>query len=314
MSGWQPTATQVALENRARLNAQIRQRFAEQGVLEVETPILARSSCLDPQVPSFDLLTKSGQRWLQTSPENHMKRLLAAGSGAIYRLGPVFRADELGRWHSPEFTMLEWYRPGFSDQDLMDDVARLVTELGGPERRSHSRYQDLISQGTGLDLFDSPTQDFLHWCRRQGLAADADWERDTLLDYIMGVHVGPQLGHEQLEFVTRFPASQAALARLDPLDERVACRFELYWQGVELANGFFELSDASEQRERFESEARYRSRQGLAEIPVDEDLLAALEHGMPDVSGVALGIDRLYALLLEMPAIVSVQSFSWDNA
>lgn len=295
-------------------NAQIRSRFAGQGVLEVETPVIGQSSCMDPQVPSFALDTDDGGRWLQTSPENHMKRLLAAGSGPIYRMGPVFRAGECGRWHGPEFTLLEWYRPGFTDVDLIEDVAGLVAALGGPATWTSSPYPDLIRQHTGLDMHDCSDAELAGWCDSAGLQDARRMGRDSLLDYIMGVCIGPQLGREQLEFVTHFPASQAALARLDPQDDRLARRFELYWQGVELANGFYELTDAEEQRRRFVAESAMRGRESLPVIPVDEDLLAALAHGLPEVSGVALGLDRLYALLLNCPGIAPVQSFVWDNA
>ncbi len=283
-------------------------------MLEVETPVIGYSSCLDPQVPSYSLNTESGTRWLQTSPENHMKRLLAAGSGSIYRLGPVFRAGESGRWHSPEFAMLEWYRPGFTDIDLMADVAALVAELGGPTQWTASTYRDLIHQLTGLDMHACGAEELQRWCQSHGLQAAEQCDRDALLDFVMGVHVGPTLGHQQLEFVTRFPASQSALARLDVEDYRVACRFELYWKGIELANGFYELTDADEQRRRFAAEAETRQQRNLPTIPVDQHLLDALAHGMPDVSGVALGLDRLYALLLDCSGIASVQSFVWDNA
>lgn len=314
MISWQPVATRSVLQQRAEFNARIRRRFAEQGVLEVETPVLGQSSCLDPQVPSYSLNTESGTRWLQTSPENHMKRLLAAGSGAIYRLGPVFRAGENGRWHNPEFTMLEWYRPGFSDTDLMADVAALVTELGGPTKWSVATYQELIQLHTSLDMHECRTEELQFWCQNHGLESAEQCDRDALLDFVMGVHVGPTLGCSQLEFVTRFPASQSALARLDADDPRVACRFELYWKGIELANGFYELTDADEQRRRFAAEAVDRQQRALPAIPVDQQLLDALAHGMPDVSGVAMGLDRLYALLLDYSGIAAVQSFVWDNA
>ncbi len=302
------------MRRRAQFNARIRARFATQGVLEVETPVIARSSCMDPQVPSFALETDAGRRWLQTSPENHMKRLLAAGSGPIYRLGPVFRAGECGRWHSPEFTLLEWYRPGFTDRDLIADVAALIAALGGPAEWTCSRYPDLVQQHSGLDMHRCSDAELAAWCTNAGLQDAMALDRDSLLDYVVGVHVGPSLGQGQLEFVTHFPASQAALARLDADDARLACRFELYWQGVELANGFYELTDAAEQARRFATEAALRERQALPAIPVDGDLLAALEHGLPEVSGVALGLDRLYALLLDCPGIAPVQSFVWDNA
>lgn len=314
MSRWRPSAALAVLQQRSELNAAVRARFARQGVWEVETPTLARSSCLDPQVPSYRVVCGEEQRWLQTSPENHMKRLLAAGSGPIYRLGPVFREGERGRWHGPEFTMLEWYRPGWTDCDLMQDLAELVHELGGPDSYQSSRYADLIAQATGLDMFDCEQGALARCCATKGLQDAESMSRDALLDFLMGVEVGPTLGRDGLQFVTHFPASQAALARLDDDDPRVARRFELYWQGVELANGFYELSDADEQRRRFDDEIDLRRRRNQPSIPRDTDLLDALEHGLPACAGVAVGVDRLYALLLGQSRVDAVQSFAWERA
>ena len=312
---WKSRAEMERLRRRAAILAAIRARFAQQGVLEVETPVLAQSSCLDPQVPSLELpLAEQDSRWLQTSPENHMKRLLAAGSGPIYRLGPVFRAGEMGRWHGPEFTLLEWYRPGFDDIALMVDVAGLMEHLGGPKRCRMSTFAELLQSQAGLDLHQSPTEEVASWCEERGLKDASTQSRDTLLDYIMGVHIGPKLGRDGLQFVTEFPASQAALARLDGQDPRVARRFELYWRGLELANGFHELGDAAEQSARFEQEQAQREADGLAAIPTDQRLLAALEAGLPDCAGVALGVDRLVALLTGAESVAETQCFPWDDA
>lgn len=302
------------LTRRGELNAVVRARFARQGVLEVDTPTLARSSCLDPQVPSYGVPCGDEIRWLQTSPENHMKRLLAAGSGPIYRMGPVFRAGEVGRWHGPEFLMLEWYRPGWSDAELMQDLVELVQELGGPHDVQHCRYADLVADACGLDVFESDTREFQSWCTNKGLQDAKLLARDALLDFIVGAEVGPHLGQSGLQFVTHFPASQAALAQLDSADPRVARRFELYWQGVELANGFYELNDAAEQGTRFDQEVAARQARDLPQIPKDEFLLDALRQGLPECAGVAVGMDRLYALLLSQPQLATVQSFSWERA
>lgn len=311
---WRPSATLAMLRRRAQVLATIRARFARQGVLEVETPLLARSSCLDPQVPSIGVPLADGQRWLQTSPENHMKRLLAAGSGPIYRLGPVFRAGERGRWHAPEFCMLEWYRPGLDAPALMADVAALLAELGAPRSWRRRRYADLYAEQLGWDVHATPTAQMRAWAAGQGLADAAALPRDALLDFAMGTVIGPTLGQEGLDFVEGYPASQAALARLDPADAREACRFELYWRGLELANGFHELADAEEQRQRFAAEAATRAAEGLDEIAVDDHLLDALAAGLPDCSGVALGLDRLIALLAGAERLDAVQAFTWEQA
>lgn len=310
---WRPSVTPERLRRRADYHALIRARFARQGVIEVDTPVLSQFSCLDPEVPSMKLGGAHAGRWLQTSPENHMKRMLASGSGPIYRLGPVFREGEQGRWHAPEFTMLEWYRPGFDDVALMQDVAELVAELGGPKAWVARRYYDLIRDHVGWTPADD--QEVLAvWCEEHGLVNATQCSRDGLLDFAMGVVIGPQLGDEELVYVTHFPASQAALAKLDPEDVTVARRFELYWKGIELANGFLELCDAEEQQARFAVEKSQRAKRAMPQIPVDDHLLAALRAGLPEASGVALGIDRLYALLMGAQGVAEVQPFSWEIA
>ncbi|MGJ8671106.1 MAG: EF-P lysine aminoacylase EpmA [Oceanococcus sp.] len=314
---WEPAATLSALRFRADLVARIRRFFHEREVLEVATPALSMAAATDPQIESFQVPVEGVGWWLQTSPEFHMKRLLAAGSGPIYQMATAFRCEEQGRWHNAEFTMLEWYRPHFDHHQLMDEVAELWAELADQKANfPRFRYVDLIEQQLGLPWDDCDAQSLR--AALQAILGDlpADLDRNGLLDAAMGLLIGPGLGQGTPCFVYDFPPEQAALARLrkDELGQDWACRFELYWQGHELANGFYELCDATEQQQRFEHDLTLRRAQGQATPPMDACLLDALQHGLPDCAGVAFGIDRLCALLMGAPDIQSVLSFPTDRA
>lgn len=311
---WQPTASLSALRDRAQSLAAIRAFFAARGVWEVETPILGQAATTDPQIDSLSLQLDGREHWLQTSPEFHMKRLLAAGSGAIYQLSRVFRAEELGRWHNPEFSLLEWYRPGFTLEALMDEVAELLTALHGPGLMPPQRhsYQAVFEQHIQLDPHQADGAQLRAALCRQRVEPPQGLTRDQLLDLAMAVVIGPALGQTAPCFVYDYPPSQAALARIGP--NGLARRFELYWQGVELANGFDELVDATEQARRFAADLAQRRAQGRAEPPVDQRLLAALSAGMPAASGVALGVDRLCALLQGQPQLSKVLAFAGSQA
>ena len=260
-ASWRPTADVAALIARGQLLADIREFFRRLDVLEVQTPVLMPDTVSEPMIDSIAVL---GGGWLQTSPEYAMKRLLAAGAPAIYQLGPVFRAGERGRWHNPEFTLLEWYRPGFDDQQLMQELASLVDSLFGAAPYRQARYGDLVAE----DL--------------SGDAAD--------LAYAQACAALPGRC-----FVTHFPRSQAALARLHP-DGETAARFELIVAGVEIANGYHENGDAAQLRERFTADNARRRVLGKTEIHMDEAFLAANAHGIPSCAGVAVGVDRLLML------------------
>lgn len=246
-----------------------------------------------------------------------MKRLLAAGSGSIYQLAAVFRQEEQGRWHNPEFSMLEWYQLDYNQHDLMDEVAALWTVLCGQVvDMPRYRYADLIQQYLALDWADCTATRLRAALHTAVGELPADLDRNGLLDAAMGLLIGPQLGVDTPCFVHDFPPEQAALARLhrDAQGRQWACRFEWYWQGQELANGFWELTDAAEQRQRFERDQQQRQQWGLSRPPVDEALLAALEHGLPDCSGVAVGVDRLCALLMGATDVASMMAFPVDRA
>jgi lysyl-tRNA synthetase class 2 len=317
-TSWKPTAPLDALQQRADFLAAIRQFFAERGVLEVETPILSHHGTTDPHIESFR--TDDGL-WLHTSPEFAMKRLLAAGIGPIYQLGKVFRHGEQGRRHNPEFTLLEWYRPGFSDGRLMDEVEALVRtllsghlELGEGLRLS---YTEAFQQTLGLDPLAAPVTALAQVAAEHGIAIDMAADealRDTWLELLMGMVVEPGLPAGHPVFITHYPARQASLARLDARDPRYARRFELFLGGLELANGFDELADAGEQARRFEQERQARRDAGQPDVAADTHLLAALEHGLPACAGVAVGVDRLLMLALGAEDIRQVIAFPFERA
>jgi lysyl-tRNA synthetase class 2 len=317
---WRPTATRETLLRRAAMLAGVRAFFAARRVLEVETPIVSPAAVSDPQLESLAtrIAGLPGEFYLQTSPEYSMKRLLAAGSGDIYQICKVFRDEERGRWHNPEFTMIEWYRVGYDDAALMDEVEALVGALLKPQRTlppaERLNYSTALERHAGVDASRSSDAGLSAAVQRHGIVCDARLDRDAKLDLLMGLVVGPRLGRDRPCFICDYPASQAALARVKPGPPAVAARFELYLDGVELANGFHELRDAAEQRARFSRDLNIRRERGQVQRPVDEKLLAALEHGMPDCAGVALGFDRLVALALGADALGQAMAFTADNA
>ncbi|MGM0983630.1 MAG: EF-P lysine aminoacylase EpmA [Pseudomonadota bacterium] len=320
---WQPTADIATLRERARLLARVRAFFSGRGVLEVETPVLGHGGSTEVHLASLsaEATTPAGRErlWLQTSPEFHMKRLLAAGSGPIFQLARSFRDGEVGRRHNLEFTMLEWYRPGLGLDALIEEAAALVStvmgqELGdkpGPLRRR--RYRELFREHLAFDPFTVPLDVVRRLAGQRGGLDMTDSDRDGCLDLLMSLEIEPHLGRAGLEVVVDYPASQAALARhhRDPEDGAwVASRFELYLEGLELANGYDELTDADEQAARFEQDNADRRAEGLPEVDVDARLLAALTHGMPEGSGVALGLDRLIQLALGKQSVAEVMAFA----
>ena len=312
---WKPTATRAALERRAAMLAATRRFFAERKVLEVDTPIMVNAPVTDVHLHSAEVRLRrhGGDRmFLHTSPEFAMKRLLAAGSGDIYQICHVVRGRERGRMHNAEFTLIEWYRLGFSMQQLMDEVEALVSALLGPSSSERLTYRDAFLREMSIDPFTASIESLTQAASDLGLPRGAT--RDEILDLLMGSRVGPALGSGKLTFVHDYPASQAALARLNPQDPATALRFELYAQGIELANGFNELASAAEQRARFDQDREERKRRGLPAHAPDEFLLAALESGLPECSGVALGFDRLAMLALGASHIDEVLAFPVERA
>ncbi len=321
---WQPTATIGTLRERARLIATVRAFFAARGIWEVETPVLGQGGSTDVHLVSLSSLarTDKGQRklWLQTSPEFHMKRLLAADSGPIFQLAKSFRDGEVGARHNIEFTMLEWYRPGFTLAQLIEETTALVAHVlpQSPGPVVYYRYRELFHRHLEVDPFTTSLVTLRSLAAERGnmsAQALAEEGRDTCLDLLMGMVIEPTLGQQELSVVVDYPASQAALARRhqDADGEWVASRFELYLNGIELANGYDELTDAEEQRQRFDADNAKRRRLGLPEVDVDAHLLAALEQGLPASSGVALGLDRLIQLALGKTRLEEVLAFSTAN-
>jgi lysyl-tRNA synthetase class 2 len=318
---WRPSATRAMLERRAQLLADVRRFFAARAVLEVDTPIVVNHAVSDVHLSSARVVFEGpGEYFLHTSPEYAMKRLLASGSGDIFQICHVARGFEHSRLHNAEFTLIEWYRTGFTLGDLMAEVEALVRAvcpelaLGVGERVS---YRDAFLGSLGLDPFEASTAQLQTAAQSLGFTPDTPahrQDRDDLLDLLMAAHIGPQLGRDGLTFIHSYPASQAALARLDPLDPRTAQRFELYRDGVELANGFQELASSSEQRARFASDNDERRRRGLPVIRVDEYLLQALAAGLPGCAGVALGFDRLLMLAAGRSHIDEVIAFPTERA
>lgn len=312
---WQPSASLAALRARAELLARVRAFFATRGVLEVETPLLCSSGITDPAIEPLTVDrgdSLSSPRYLQTSPEYAMKRLLAAGSGPIYQIARAFRDGEAGSRHNPEFSLLEWYRPGLDHHQLMAEVAELLIHCLGPRPIEYHAYRALFRAELGLDPLTASQQELERVARSAIDVGALSGDRDMWLDLLMSHRIEPALAGRGLCFVYDYPASQAALARIEEKDgQPVAQRFELYVDGVELANGYCELTDADEQRQRFLADNERRRQRGQPRRPLDELLLAALAAGMPACSGVALGFDRLLMLASGEGDIRQVLAFDW---
>jgi lysyl-tRNA synthetase class 2 len=322
MPDWRPAATRDAIRLRAKLNASIRAFFAERDVLEVETPVLSVAGNTDPNIASFSLEFSgrtdhpSRTRWLRTSPEFAMKRLLSAGLGDCYELGRVFRDGEAGGRHNPEFTMLEWYRIGWDHQRLIGEAAGLIdAALALVGRRATLRrlaWRDLYLR-IGIDPHVASLEQLQHALGDVRIDPSG-LTRDDWLDLLLTHRLQPGFAGDQLLAVHDYPASQAALARIRDGDPPVAERFEMYLGPLELANGYHELTDAAEQRERFQRDDAVRARHAARQPPIDERLLAALDHGLPACAGVALGIDRLLMAMIGAQGIADVLSFPFDRA
>ena len=314
MTEWQPTASLERLKARARLLQDIRAYFSDRDVLEVETPLISMAGNTDPEIHS--IRTDTGG-YLRTSPEFPLKRLLAADSGDIFELGRVFRAGESGRFHNPEFTLLEWYRTGFSYHRLMDEVADLVRFCGRgkfdqwPEQKLG--YRQLFLDHLDLDPFTADKWALSAVAKKPGFTG-IELERRQWLDLLISLVIQPALPEETLTFIYDFPTEQAALAKIRPGTPPLAERFELYLGRTELANGYQELTNASEQRQRFEDENTQREKRGEVICEIDHHLVAALEHGLPECAGIALGVDRLLMNLCDAESISEVVAFPFSRA
>ncbi len=323
---WRPAAAFAALRLRAALNARVRSYFAAHGVIEVETPVMSVAGNTEPNIASFTVdfsgRTKGAPptRWLRTSPEYPLKRLLAAGFGDCYELGRVFRNGEAGSRHNPEFTMLEWYRVGWDHRQLAEETAAVINLgldlVGRHAPLVHVRYRDLYFGQLGLDPLTA-TDDELRNALGDGVMMDPrGLLRDDWLDLLMTHRLQPAFEDGRMLAVHDYPATQSALARLrdDGDGTPVAERFELYLGTLEVANGYHELTDASEQGARFQRDGRIRQSRADTVPPTDQRLLAALEHGLPDCAGVALGVDRLMMAMLRTQRIADVIAFDFSRA
>lgn len=323
-SNWQAKADLDVLRLRAKTYEKIREFFKQRMVLEVDTPVLSVASTPDPNIDSFETgyvpvngESSGASRYLSTSPEFPMKRLLACGSGSIYQLCHVFRQAEQGRQHNPEFTMLEWYRVDMDYRELMQEVADLVSTLLQltPELEILS-YQEAFLRYLDLDPLNVTVIELRSLCEQAGLVYEKkdDDDRDLYLDFLMSQKVQPQLGDGKLSFIHEYPASQSAYARISHNNVQVAERFELFYRGIELANGYQELTDAKQQQLRFEQQNQKRAQQGKPAVQWDQNLVQALQHGMPMCSGVALGVDRLIQIMLDVKNIEDVLAFPFNRA
>ncbi|PPI87911.1 elongation factor P lysine(34) lysyltransferase [Candidatus Pantoea edessiphila] len=319
-SNWQPSISIDNLLKRAKILSKIRRFFSINGVLEVETPIISRKTTTDIHLVPFstkfiDNSLNEEEFWLITSPEYHMKRLLALGSGPIYQIGHSFRNKEIGRYHNPEFTMLEWYRPKCDMFCLMDEVDNLLQFILGCNGADFISYQNIFIDHLNLDPLSTNKNQLLEAASKLGNSHLITPEKDidSILMILFMIGIEPNIGQKKPCFVYNFPANQAILSEINSADSRISERFEVYYKGIELANGCLELTDFQEHINRFEEDNRKRINSELPIYPINDMLLDAIKHGMPVCSGVALGIDRLVMLSLNANSIHEVITFPIDR-
>lgn len=317
MSDWRPSASLDTIRARAQLLAEIRKFFADRCVLEVETPLLAPYTVTEPNIESFSVDYHDKTFFLQTSPEYAMKRLLAAGSGPIYQICKSFRQEEAGIHHNPEFSMLEWYRPGFTHLDLIEECVELFSLLLKKQienTRVHT-YAELFINYLGFNTQECDLEQVHQAISKSEINIDLNQiaDIDTGLNLLMSLCIEPKFSTNTLIIIKDYPASQAALAKISLDNPKVACRFEIFFNGLELANGFYELQDANIQKIRFERDNLLRQNRQQDTREIDSNLLAALESGLPDCSGVAVGLDRVLMCQQEINNIKNVINFPFVN-
>ncbi|WDE02017.1 elongation factor P--(R)-beta-lysine ligase [Thalassomonas actiniarum] len=319
---WQATLQWQDARQRAKVLQQIRSFFIARDVVEVETPLLSQGTITDLHLDAFStrydyLCEGSASLYMQTSPEFAMKRLLASGYGDIFQLCKAFRDEAHGSHHNPEFTILEWYRLGFDHFQLMSEVGDLLEQVLACKPATKISYQQVFLDKVNIDPLETSTAELLTLIKAHDKCSDwllQEQDIDTLLQFVFSEIIEPEIGLEAPCLVYHFPASQASLAKISADDSRVAERFECYYLGLELANGFNELTDAEIQTKRFHQDNAKRLASGKGEKPLDERFICALEHGLPDCAGVALGVDRLVMLALKKDKIKNVLSFAVDQA
>jgi lysyl-tRNA synthetase class 2 len=312
-NNWRPTARIDILKDRAKILARIRHFFAERDVMEVETPLLGSASVSDPHLASMEVLLHP-RMYLQTSPEYAMKRLLCGGSGPIYQICKAFRLGESGKRHNPEFTMLEWYRVGFDHHALMDEMDLFLQSILMTKKAERYTVAEIFMKFLQINPHDTSIAELEKCASHHHLQIEKNPDQTFWLDLLFSHCIEPHLGFSTPVFLYDYPISQAALAKIRAGDPPVASRFEVYVRGIELANGFHELQDPEEQRKRFIHDKKVREKKGITSIPIDEKFLQALQHGLPDCAGVALGVDRLIMLALQCDTVMDVMSFAIDSA
>lgn len=313
---WRPGTNPDILIQRTNIIKKIRHFFDNRGLLEVETPLMSRATITDPHMEGFPVMVGHEEAYLQTSPEYAMKRLLAAGFPDIYQICKAFRVDEAGRYHNPEFTMLEWYRLGFDLHKLMDEVDDLFQTILQCSKAQRVTYQDIFAS-LEIDPLKATISDCQKIAINRGMELSdsvMNCSKDTWLQLLFSLFIEPYLGFDAPVFVYNFPASQASLARLHPDFPELAMRVEVFINGMELGNGFDELQDANLQKYRFEQDNELRKAQGLKEKPIDPQLLSALNCGLPQCSGIAIGVDRLIMCALKKQRIEEILAFDWARA
>lgn len=297
----------------------VRSFFKERGVLEVDCPSLSKASSIDAHIDILSVSLKENEiAYLHSSPEYGMKRLLAEGIGDIYQMSHVFRKEEVGPLHNPEFTMVEWYRLDLSLPELIQETLCFLRLFLSEPKSSTLSYREALLHHCRFDYVRATPQELLDIAQAHSLSLPKDahtWDKDTLLNLLMSFLVEPHLGREEITVVTDFPATQAALAKIhQTADESVAARFEIYYRGIELANGYHELTDPIEQEKRLIEANTHRQKIGKQPLPLDVPFLEALRRGLPDCCGVAVGFDRLLMLRMEKSSIHEVLPFSWGSA
>lgn len=315
MSDWEPSAGIDELRARAALLAGVRAFLLSRGVLEVDTPLLGRFAITDPNIELFEVATPDGTRFLQSSPEYAMKRLLASGSGDIFQLGKVFRSGEHGGRHNPEFVMLEWYRVGWTHYQLMREVAELIAETLQLSTWQIWSLEALFDHFCQINLHEATERELKVAVVNASIEVVGDLDKLDYLDLLMTHVVEPGIASWGLVFIVDFPKQQAALSRIiERGDNLVAARFEAYVQGVELANGYWEESDPDILTKRFEADNGLRASRGQAAREIDQRLISASRAGVPDCAGVAVGFDRLLMLAQGRSELSQVMPFSWPLA
>ncbi|WWP02699.1 MAG: elongation factor P--(R)-beta-lysine ligase [Candidatus Dasytiphilus stammeri] len=317
---WRPNTSINTLLHRSSIITDIRKFFAKKKILEVETPTMSQATVTDVHISSFKTnyigpsFPYGKQLYLTTSPEYHMKRLLAAGSGPIFQICRSFRNGEKGRYHNPEFTILEWYRLNFKLNELMNEVNELLQQILNCKQAEFISYQEIFLRHFNLNPLERDLNQLIYILNHKKILKNFDniEDYDSILELLLSIIIERDINNRPL-FIYHFPASQASLAEINEKDQRIAERFEVYFQGIELANGFIELTDSIEQRYRLEQNNHIRSKKGFEEMPIDNNFLLALKHGLPYCAGVAVGIDRLIMRAVHASKLSDIIPFTMDN-